>query len=65
MWESKAEVNVHRLVLKEARIKKPKTSDQVVKYAVREAVGEFVAAVAAANHCVNILIKSNQSGWTC
>lgn len=62
MWASEAKVNVNRLVLKEAKIKKLKMSDQIVKYVVGEAVGELVAAVAAANRCVNILIKYNQNG---
>lgn len=49
-------------MLKEARVKKPKTSDQIVKYVVGGVAREFVAAVAAAHHCANILIKYNQNG---
>lgn len=59
MWASKVKVNVNRLMLQEARIKKPKMSDQIVKYVVGKVAREFVAA---ANHCANILIKYNQNG---
>lgn len=62
MWASKVKVNLNRRMLQEARIKKPKMSDQIVKYVVGEVAREFVAAVSAANHCANILIKYNQNG---